>query len=152
MSSWCYIFDMLLLLVNELINSIIINFIHKQRSYHKHNSNLHTRHIKITALRHIFCPLIYNVHILHTITSSLSWYRNTIILASRLSSAGLTPTPLYPLSLPWALHAVHRVPPQELADQSRISHVAPPQYQSWVKTLWPINVTFINLYLFIQVL
>ena len=54
---------MLLLLLNELINSIIINFIHKQRSYHKHNSNLHTRHIKITALRQFFCPLIYNVHI-----------------------------------------------------------------------------------------
>ena len=40
-----------------------MKFIHKQRSYHKHNFNLHTRYIKITALRHLFCPVIYNVHI-----------------------------------------------------------------------------------------
>ena len=95
MSSWCYIFDMLLLLLNELINSISIKFIHKQRSYHKHNFNLHTRYIKITALRHLFCPLIYNVHILHTITSSLSWHRKTFTLVYRQSQAQALPPQPY---------------------------------------------------------
>ena len=96
MSSWVHTFDMLLLLLKELINSIIIKFLHKQRSYHQHNFNLHTRYIKITAVRHLFCPLIYNVYILHTITSSLSWHRKTF--TPDTDSLKLMPYPHSPIS------------------------------------------------------
>ena len=110
------------------------------------NFNLHIRSSRITAFRHSFCPLDYNMCLTYNNQSLCDNSGLRIHLHTDFhKQVGSTPCYISPLSLPQALHTAASELPQK--PDTLVRHSTP-----LIRTLWPSIVMLVILDPFIQLL